>query len=562
MIGDGLFTNPMGRTTVAAVTGPAPAAQGLKPLGLQVVAVVAITVLGAALRLYHLGFKSLWFDEAALFWMANGSWGDILRANAQSNSAPPLFALLLGLVVRVGTSEVALRGLSCAAGIAAIPAMYLLAKRFVPARAAGLAALVVAIAPQQIRYSQQVREYSLAFLVAVLLLLAFDRFRERASAGRAAALAAVGAVGIFTQYGLALLVGGLGVVYVGALVLQSTGLKSCAATSPVAGLKTRATARTGGAWRGVAWFVAANLVMAAAAVAVYQLSLRQQFVAGGFGASPESTYLSNGYWNGSVQLLAGFIARNTRDIFHFAFPGDVALLVCAIGIVAALRSTGSSAGLQTRGSDRAGAGLQTRGTAAVLLLAVPFLVALLAGMLRMYPYVGDRQAMFLMPMIYVVLAIGLAHLWTASRDRTVPCLVALLVFAHGGTSTLAHLQSVAPVNLRPVVSTLVALLQPTDTVYVDSGGDPVFRYYTRSSPVPYMAGVYSPLDLEPYCEQARRLAQAPGRVWLVFSHTNPRDITAIVGELSRTRRVASVRADVEASLLLAETLSRGAGRTP
>src|SRR5688572_3731497 len=54
-----------------------------------------IVVLGAVLRLTSLGHRSLWLDEAALFWLAQGTASDVIRANATGNSAPPLFALLI-----------------------------------------------------------------------------------------------------------------------------------------------------------------------------------------------------------------------------------------------------------------------------------------------------------------------------------------------------------------------------------------------------------------------------------------------------------------------------------
>jgi hypothetical protein len=52
------------------------------------------------------------------------------------NSAPPLFALLLGLISRFNESEAILRLLSCLAGVAAFPSIYFLSKKFVPQNAA------------------------------------------------------------------------------------------------------------------------------------------------------------------------------------------------------------------------------------------------------------------------------------------------------------------------------------------------------------------------------------------------------------------------------------------
>src|SRR5579862_6147360 len=90
-----------------------------------------IILLGACLRLYHLGFKSLWLDEAVLYWISRGDWASIIAQNASQNSAPLTFALLLHAVsCWWGESESALRLISCVAGIASIPALYFLGRQF------------------------------------------------------------------------------------------------------------------------------------------------------------------------------------------------------------------------------------------------------------------------------------------------------------------------------------------------------------------------------------------------------------------------------------------------
>jgi hypothetical protein len=52
-----------------------------------------ITLLGTALRFYHLSFESLWHDEAMIYVIAQGPVAEVVRKNALLNSAPPLYAL-------------------------------------------------------------------------------------------------------------------------------------------------------------------------------------------------------------------------------------------------------------------------------------------------------------------------------------------------------------------------------------------------------------------------------------------------------------------------------------
>src|SRR5512140_277449 len=90
----------------------------------------AITLVGALIRLYHLAYKPLWLDEAVLYWISNsGSVHSVLQQNALNNSAPPLFALLLSAIIKFGQSETALRVLPWIGGVAAIPAIFFLARQ-------------------------------------------------------------------------------------------------------------------------------------------------------------------------------------------------------------------------------------------------------------------------------------------------------------------------------------------------------------------------------------------------------------------------------------------------
>jgi hypothetical protein len=50
-----------------------------------------ISLFGALLRLYNLGLKPIWLDEAVLYWISNsGSAQNIISQNAFRNSAPPI----------------------------------------------------------------------------------------------------------------------------------------------------------------------------------------------------------------------------------------------------------------------------------------------------------------------------------------------------------------------------------------------------------------------------------------------------------------------------------------
>src|SRR5512142_752819 len=92
-------------------------------------AMAAITLAGAALRLYHLGTRSLWFDEGFSAGIALMRWPDFLRINSGYSANMALYYLLLKLWMPLGHSDGWTRGLSALFGIAAIPALYWLARK-------------------------------------------------------------------------------------------------------------------------------------------------------------------------------------------------------------------------------------------------------------------------------------------------------------------------------------------------------------------------------------------------------------------------------------------------
>ena len=162
----------------------------------------AIVLLAALLRLATLGRQSLWFDEAFTpMYVFHSSLGATLHAITQTENTPPLWYVLDWGVSRVlGDGAVALRLLSAFAGIATVPIVWAIARRLGGARAALVAALLVAVNPLFVWYSQEARAYGLFVLAASLAMLCFLRALERPSAGRLALFAASGSLALLSHY--------------------------------------------------------------------------------------------------------------------------------------------------------------------------------------------------------------------------------------------------------------------------------------------------------------------------------------------------------------------------
>jgi 4-amino-4-deoxy-L-arabinose transferase-like glycosyltransferase len=140
---------------------------GSRSAWLARLALAGVTLAGAALRLFLIGDKSLWLDEAFSVILAQRSVGEVLREIVLTDTHPPLYYLALHAWVALGDSEAMVRSLSAIFSIASIPLMYLVGKALYEGRRAGLlAATVLAFSPFQIWYAQEARMYAmLTFMV-------------------------------------------------------------------------------------------------------------------------------------------------------------------------------------------------------------------------------------------------------------------------------------------------------------------------------------------------------------------------------------------------------------
>src|SRR4051794_38878140 len=167
----------------------------------DLLALAAITLLGALLRFVTLGDQSYWGDEGATVGLIRMGFSDMLGAIPDSESTPPLYYVLAWLWTRaLGSSdEYALRSLSALAGTATIPVLYAATCELVTRRIALVAAALAACSPLLVWYSQESRAYALLGLATASTLWFF----ARALAGRRHALAwwaGAAAVALATHY--------------------------------------------------------------------------------------------------------------------------------------------------------------------------------------------------------------------------------------------------------------------------------------------------------------------------------------------------------------------------
>lgn len=165
------------------------------------VALLAIVLIGAVLRVYNLSTQSIWIDEA---WsISTGTMNVLLMVATVANGdfSPPLYDFLLHYwMVIFGTSESAIRLLSVLFGVLAIPMIYLVGRQLFDKEAGLIAALILALSSFNIFYSQELRMYSLMVLLALLSMYFFLRFLQRSTLASSAGYVLSTTLLVYTHY--------------------------------------------------------------------------------------------------------------------------------------------------------------------------------------------------------------------------------------------------------------------------------------------------------------------------------------------------------------------------
>jgi 4-amino-4-deoxy-L-arabinose transferase-like glycosyltransferase len=163
---------------------------------------VAIALLGGALRFATIDLQSLWYDEAFTpVHVLHPSLFATLRSVVHTENTPPLWYVLEWAITRVlGTGAVALRLLSAIGGLATIVVAWAIGSELAGRRAAAAAALLVAVNPLFIWYSQEARAYGLLVLLTALSMLCFLRAFGDPTPRRLTAFAATAALALLTHY--------------------------------------------------------------------------------------------------------------------------------------------------------------------------------------------------------------------------------------------------------------------------------------------------------------------------------------------------------------------------
>jgi mannosyltransferase len=166
------------------------------------IALLAVVLLAAGLRLYRIDAQSLWYDEGNSARIAERSF-ELIIAGAGGDIHPPLYYLVLsGWRAVFGGGEAALRALSALCGALAVLFTGLTLAQPGYIRAGLIAAFLSAVAPFAVYYGQEARMYAPLACCAALSSWGIARlcFGERTLRSGAALYALGTALGLWTHY--------------------------------------------------------------------------------------------------------------------------------------------------------------------------------------------------------------------------------------------------------------------------------------------------------------------------------------------------------------------------
>lgn len=156
---------------------------------------IAILLVGAGVRFYAIGAKTVWLDEAFSIWIARHPLPELWQWLIGIDQHPPLYYTLLHVWQSVwGDREGAVRMLSAFCGVLTLPVFYVTTRRFFDAATGLLATLILALSPFHVRFAQEARMYTLLTLAAAFALYCAVRLlteppgRAQRAPGRAWAL--------------------------------------------------------------------------------------------------------------------------------------------------------------------------------------------------------------------------------------------------------------------------------------------------------------------------------------------------------------------------------------
>ncbi|MCP4641560.1 MAG: hypothetical protein GY851_14045 [bacterium] len=434
-----------------------------------------LMALAVALRLgRYLHNPAIWLDEGML--VANILDRDVaglLQPLEYRQGGSILFLLALKACVALfGNSEYALRLAPLCAGVVSVPLFYMAARRTLAPAATSVALAVFAVSEPLIRYSSEVKPYSLDLVLSLgLLLIAMWVCDTRRGWLAWIVWALAGAVAVWASFAAPLALAGLGTPLIVAAAWRRD-------------------------WRRLAWLSGVVCVWLISFAGCYVLTLR--------GVTTDNVV--QGWWYGHHMP---FPPMSPSDVKWFIEHG-LAMFAHPVG----LTLTGLGAVLFLAG---AADGVR-RARLMIAVLLGPVMVTLAVSATELYPFT-ERFLLFVAPMVILLLAHGAERMTAVRIPQSARALVLALLLLQPALESMDDLL-LPDTNqgVRPAMAKLASDYQDGDRIYVYAWAHPSFRYYVAKEGLEFAdvtVGVSSRRDWSYYLGEIEGL-RGNGRVWFMF----------------------------------------------
>jgi hypothetical protein len=472
-----------------------------------------LLAVATTLRSYHLGNRSLWYDEAMTANASRGTFAQVLQVTRRF-SAPVIHPYILYLVEKVGQTSAAVRAPSALASLLAVLVMLAMVRVKISRKAALFAAAILAVSASQIRYAQEVREYSLAVLVAAILIFSLLKWETSGSRSDHPVLLYVALFIVpLVQYGL--------VFFSFAILTTILGRLLLTRGSPLSWSRAGIAS---------ACFVAGGLLS-------FYLTVRYQFHAGG-----TQWYLAGNYFDPKMIGLLPFLGTNTRALLSFLMPGHLLGLCFVVGTLISFI-------LQA---------IDRKWNTITLLLISSILVTMCASVVRLYPYGGIRQCLFLAPVLALFAGVSFADILdrikgTAQLVAAICLMAVIVVSLFRGTLHEWPYREVE--DTQSILKELARSSAQDDQVWVNHDAVAAFEFYQHEKDPRFIYGKYH-ADARDYLpDLSKSIDPHTTRLWLVFSHlsqsSDRTEAQLILNSLSSEWNVLRVLAPTNTALYVA-----------
>lgn len=469
-------------------------------------AAVCLILVTAALRFYNLTGHFLSYDEAVAANNSRGSIQIVLENTRSKNSAPILYPIVLYAAQNVESSHLSVRIVPAAASVLTVAALLLLLPRVGISRwAAFIAALLAVGSVEAIRHAQEVREYSVDALVAALMIVGLLSYiQEKHRHGWAYVLFCASLfVAPLVQYGLVL----FGIAVLGTIAVMEGKTFWSHRSTLLDGLRFPA----GWVWNRLAYLIGPAASFAVGSVTSYAVTLRHQWNPDIFGIG--GSFYRDHYYTGKrsdVGSLIEFALDETWEMLTF----HVLELLAIAGLIAL--------GIYFVVSIR-----KRRLDAIMVLFFLVIAIGIGGAVMRVYPYGGIRQCMYLAPIIFVAFGYALHSVvidassftrkaWMAHAGMSLAAGVIVLSAAAAiGDSSLYRKSD----DMEFVLLILEDLMSEGDIVYTGPAASPLVEFYQKGKRDDYCYSLWPKETFETCTESLFRQQPDTERMWLIIGGT-------------------------------------------